>query len=135
MTVERAPLRTEFPIFSRVQGPLHYLDSAATGQICRAAADALWDFETAARSNVKRGVYRLADEATNAFNRARASLAAYIGAADPDEVVFTSFAHQPRHAAEMGYRLTGPDALNSWVIAIDATGARAQHDFDFRRVS
>jgi hypothetical protein len=55
--------------------------------------------------------------------------------AEADEVVFSSFAHPPRHAAEMGYRLTGPDALNSWVIAVDANGARAQHDFDFRRVS
>ncbi len=55
--------------------------------------------------------------------------------ADDREVVFTNLAHPPRHAAEMGYRKIGPDTMNSWVIVIGADGARAQHDFDFQRVS
>jgi cysteine desulfurase / selenocysteine lyase len=83
-------IRDEFPIFATQPAPFHYLDNAATGQICRAAADALWQFETTARANVKRGVYRLADEATVAFQTARARVAAYLGAADADEVIFTS---------------------------------------------
>lgn len=83
-------LRAEFPIFA-AQGPrFHYLDNAATGQICRAAAEALVDFETRARANVKRGVYRLADEATRAFEEARARIAAYVGAREASEVVITS---------------------------------------------
>ena len=83
-------LRDQFPIFAAQPGPFHYLDNAATGQICLAAAEALWRFETTSRANVKRGVYRLADQATLAFQQARAQVAAYLGAADPDEVVFTS---------------------------------------------
>ncbi len=83
-------IRDQFPIFAAQAQPFHYLDNAATGQICAAAAAALWRFETTTRANVKRGVYRLADEATNAFQRARGEVAAYIGAADADEVVFTS---------------------------------------------
>lgn len=85
-----AAIRDQFPIFAAQSAPFHYLDNAATGQICRPAAEALWRFETTARANVKRGVYRLADAATNAFQDARRQVAAYIGAADPDEVVFTS---------------------------------------------
>lgn len=85
-----AALREHFPIFAAQEAPFHYLDNAATGQICRAAAEAMWAFETRARSNVKRGVYRLADAATNAFQEARRQVAAYVNAADPDEVVFTS---------------------------------------------
>jgi cysteine desulfurase/selenocysteine lyase len=85
-----ASLRAQFPIFAMVAPPFHYLDNAATGQICRPAAEALWRFETQARANVKRGVYRLADEATSAFQNARRQVAAYIGATDPDEVIFTS---------------------------------------------
>lgn len=51
-----AGLRGEFPIFAS-QGPrFHYLDNAATGQICRAAAEALIDFETRARQRQARGV-------------------------------------------------------------------------------
>ena len=84
------PIRDQFPIFAAQPAPFHYLDNAATGQICRAAAEAQWRFETTARANVKRGVYRLADAATAAFQRARAEVAAYLGAGEADEVVFTS---------------------------------------------
>jgi hypothetical protein len=55
--------------------------------------------------------------------------------AEGGEVVFSSLEPTPRHAAEMGYRRTGEDALNSWVIAVDGAGALAQHSFDFQRVS
>jgi cysteine desulfurase/selenocysteine lyase len=85
-----APLRSSFPIFAAMEPPFHYLDSAATGQICAEAADALITYETRFRSNVKRGVYRLAEQASAAFETARRQVASYIGAADPDEVVFTS---------------------------------------------
>jgi cysteine desulfurase / selenocysteine lyase len=83
-------LRRFFPIFASRDRPLHYLDSAATGQICAAAAEALLAYETRARANVKRGVYRLADAATNAFAGAREQVAGYLGAAEPNEVIFTS---------------------------------------------
>ena len=82
-------LRAEFPIFAAQPAPFRYLDNAATGQICRAAADALWRYETTQRANVKRGVYRLADAATNAFQHAREEVAAYVGAREADEIVFT----------------------------------------------
>ena len=90
MSVDTAALRAQFPIFSNIEPPFHYLDNAATGQICAAAAEALLRFETTMRANVKRGVYRLADAATSAFAEARAAVASYINAAAADEVVFTS---------------------------------------------
>jgi cysteine desulfurase/selenocysteine lyase len=90
MTPDIAVIRAQFPIFAAVDGSFHYLDNAATGQICAAAAEALIAYETTARANVKRGVYRLADAATTAFAEARARLAAYLNAADPGEVAFTS---------------------------------------------
>jgi hypothetical protein len=55
--------------------------------------------------------------------------------AEGEEIVFTNLAHPPRHASEMGYRQTGPDAMNSWVIVIDADGKLAQHSFDYERVA
>jgi cysteine desulfurase/selenocysteine lyase len=85
-----AAIRADFPVFDALEGPFHYLDNAATGQICRDAADALLRYETRSRANVKRGVYRLADRATQAFAEARAQVAEYVGAASPEEVVFTS---------------------------------------------
>ncbi len=90
MTVDIASLRAEFPIFTQRPAPFHYLDNAATGQICSAAVRALLAYETAGRANVKRGVYRMADEATAAFEKARGEIAAWLGAAHPDEVILTS---------------------------------------------
>ncbi|MGD9965924.1 MAG: DUF6265 family protein [Hyphomonadaceae bacterium] len=54
--------------------------------------------------------------------------------AEDGEVVFENLEHAPRHAAEMGYRLTGAGTMNSWVEAIDADGKVSQHSFDYRRV-
>ena len=90
MSVDVAAIRAEFPIFAAQDRPFHYLDNAATGQICAPAAAALVRYETTARANVKRGVYRLADAATIAFAEARAAVASLLGAASPDEVLFGS---------------------------------------------
>lgn len=111
-------LRDEFPIFAAQPAPFHYLDNAATGQICRAAAEAQWRYETTARANVKRGVYRLADAATVAFQRARGEVAAYLGAGDVDEVVFTSGTTLALNVAAHGLagRLReGDEILISWL--------------------
>jgi cysteine desulfurase/selenocysteine lyase len=90
MSLDAATLRAEFPIFSRRPDGFHYLDSAATGQICRAAAEALLEFETANRANVKRSIYPLAEAATEAFDGARRAIAAYLGVVDADEMILTS---------------------------------------------
>jgi cysteine desulfurase/selenocysteine lyase len=90
MSLDAARIRAEFPIFDHRPSGFHYLDSAATGQICRPAAEALLGFETKNRANVKRSIYPLAEAATVAFDEARATLAAYLGVADPDQVIITS---------------------------------------------
>ncbi len=90
MALDVAAMRRNFPVFAHQPPPFHYLDNAATGQICAAAAEALRTFETAGRANVKRGVYRLADRATQAFAEARERMAAYLGATRPEEVILTS---------------------------------------------
>ena len=87
MSVDVQAIRAEFPIFRHQPAPFHYLDNAATGQICRAAADA---FVEGLPVDTERGVYRLADQATGAFQEARERVAAYLGAARADEVVLTS---------------------------------------------
>jgi cysteine desulfurase / selenocysteine lyase len=106
-------LRRHFPIFRHVEQPFHFLDNAATGQICAAAAEALLHFETRARANVKRGVYRLADEATAAFDAARATMARYIGETEKNTVVFTSGATMALNIAAhgLGNRLTEGDEI------------------------
>jgi len=84
-----AAVRGEFPILAR-RAPLHYLDNAATAQMPQAVLDAVVEHETTHRANVLRGVHRLAEEATAAYEAARAELAAYVGVGDAAEIVFTN---------------------------------------------
>lgn len=55
--------------------------------------------------------------------------------ADDAEMVFTNTRSPIRHAAEVGYRLAGPDAMTSWIVAVDGNGARSRVSFEYRRVS
>jgi len=86
-----AKIRADFPILGReVHGrPLVYLDSAASSQKPRAVIDAMSDYLSLHHANVHRGAHELSVEATNAYEGARAKVAGFIGAASPDEVVFT----------------------------------------------
>ncbi len=88
MSFSAAEWRGHFPLLAN-QPQLHYLDNAATGQLCAAALQAVTAFETQSRANVLRGTYRLAEAADEAYEKARRQAAAYLNA-DAGEVVFTS---------------------------------------------
>jgi cysteine desulfurase / selenocysteine lyase len=86
-----AKVRADFPILSRtVRGgrPLVYLDSGATSQRPRQVLDAERAFLEQHNAAVHRGAHQLAEEATDAYEGARARIAAFIGAG-PEELVFT----------------------------------------------
>ena len=84
-------VRDDFPILDReVHGkPLVYLDNAATTQKPRAVLEALQRHYGTQCSNVHRGVHQLSQEATVAFEGARDTMRAYVGAAESREIVFT----------------------------------------------
>ncbi|MBV9080463.1 MAG: SufS family cysteine desulfurase, partial [Elusimicrobia bacterium] len=84
-------IRKDFPIFSRSFGgrPLVYLDSTATTQKPNAVIDALVRFYRESNANIHRGVYPLAEEATNLYEAARERVARFINAPSRDEVIFT----------------------------------------------
>ncbi|MCL6499004.1 MAG: phage major capsid protein [Firmicutes bacterium] len=83
-------VRADFPLLQRsVDGkPLVYLDSAATSQKPRAVLEALQRYYEEYNANVHRGLYRIAERATLAYEEARAKVAAFVGA-QPEELVFT----------------------------------------------
>lgn len=80
--------RRDFPLLAE-QPALRYLDSAATSQKPHAVLDALTGFYTTANANPHRGAYALSAAATDAYHAARATVARFLGAADPDTLVFT----------------------------------------------
>jgi len=92
MTFDVARIRKDFPILERTVRdgqPLVYLDSANTSQKPRQVLDALADFYERHNANIHRATHQLGEEATQAYEGARATVAGFIGAAEPAEVVFT----------------------------------------------
>jgi len=84
-------IREDFPILARtVEGrPMVYLDSAATSQKPRQVIEAEREFYERHNANVHRGIYTLSEEATDLYERARATIAAFIGAREPETIVYT----------------------------------------------
>ena len=92
--LDAADIRADFPILGRaVRGgrPLVYLDSGATSHKPRQVLDAERDFYTIHNSAAHRGAHLLGEEATDAYEAARARVAAFIGA-PAGEIVFTKSA-------------------------------------------
>jgi cysteine desulfurase/selenocysteine lyase len=83
-------IRRDFAVLSReVNGrPLVYLDNASSTHKPRQVLDAERDFVESHYSNVHRGVHTLSQEATDAYETARTTVASFIGA-QHDEIVFT----------------------------------------------
>ena len=89
--VDWAAVRADFPYRDRlIDGrPIIYLDSANTSQKPRPVIDAMAEFNAHHYAPINRSSYRLAAEATDAYEGARRDIARFIAADSPDEVVFT----------------------------------------------
>ena len=84
-------VRDDFPILKReIHGyPLAFLDNAATTQKPQCVIDALVSFYENYNSNVSRGVYTLAEEATGIYEEGRKTVAKFIGAESCGNIIFT----------------------------------------------
>ena len=90
-TLDIARIRADFPILARTVRdgkPLVYLDSGATSQRPVQVLDAERAFLETCNAAVHRGAHALSEEATDAYEDARAVIAAFVGV-DVDEAVFT----------------------------------------------
>jgi cysteine desulfurase/selenocysteine lyase len=116
MSLDVAAVRKDFPILERqVRNgrPLVYLDSANTSQKPRQVLDAMDGFFERHNANIHRATHLLGEEATQAYEDARATVARFIGAADPAEVVFTKNVSEAINlvAYSLGNARTGRFAL------------------------
>lgn len=84
-------VKSDFPLLHRdVHGqPIVYLDSAATSQKPNVVLEKLDTYYRTINSNVHRGVYAIAEEATNETEIARDKVRAFIGAQSVEEIIFT----------------------------------------------
>ncbi len=91
MITDWAAVRADFPILRReIDGaPIVYLDSGNTSQKPRQVIEAMDEFMRTSYAPINRSAYRLAAEATDRFEGARAAVARLVNAPAADEVVFT----------------------------------------------
>jgi cysteine desulfurase/selenocysteine lyase len=91
VSLDVSKIRADFPLLHRtVRGgkPLVYLDSGATSQHPRQVVDAERSFLEQHNAAVHRGAHQLSEEATDAYESARARIATFVGAV-PEQLVFT----------------------------------------------
>jgi cysteine desulfurase / selenocysteine lyase len=132
-------VRADFPILSRELAgghPLVYLDSANSSQKPNQVIEALRAHYTEHNANVARAMHQLGAEATAAYEGARTKIAAFIGAPDRREVVFTKNASEALNLAAytLGAGLRPGDEvvitelehhsnIVPWQLACERTGA------------
>ncbi|MEU5553325.1 cysteine desulfurase [Micromonospora sp. NPDC047793] len=114
-----AAVRADFPILDReINGhPLVYLDSANTSHKPRQVLAVLDEHYRRHNANVSRSVHTLGTEATEAYEGARARIAAFVNAPSVDEVVFTK---------------NSTEAINIVAYAFSNASLRADGDPRFR---
>jgi cysteine desulfurase/selenocysteine lyase len=133
-------VRSDFPILdTKVNGhTLVYLDNAATSQKPRAVIDALDDYYTRRNGNIHRGVHYLSQVATDAYDSARDTVARFIGASSPREVVFVRGATEGINMVAQGLaqnwlrpgdeilltRMEHHANIVPWQVAAQRTGTR-----------
>src|SRR5688572_29782513 len=84
-------IRNDFPILTRtINGkPLVYLDNAASSQKPIQVLQSMDEYYKNSHANVHRGVHQLSQEATDLFEKARHTIASFIGSPSDDEIIFT----------------------------------------------
>jgi cysteine desulfurase / selenocysteine lyase len=141
-TLDPARIRADFPIFEREFNGrrLAYLDSAATSLKPRVVIQAVNDYNSRYSANVHRGIYQIGEEATEAYESARADVARFLNAPDAQGIVFVRNATEAINlvAYSWGRRNIGADDtivltelehhsnLVPWQLLAQETGARLE---------
>jgi cysteine desulfurase/selenocysteine lyase len=88
--MDAAALRADFPILDEtIHGRrLVYLDNAATTQKPRAVIERISHYYAHENANVHRGVHLLSERATDVYEEARRTIARFLNASDPKEIIF-----------------------------------------------
>ena len=83
-------VREDFPIFSqRSEKPFIYFDNAATTQKPRAVLSTISHFYMTYNASINRGLYKIAERTTEAYENVRYTVARFINAQSSAEIIFT----------------------------------------------
>jgi cysteine desulfurase/selenocysteine lyase len=131
-------LKADFPV---LDSGVHFLDSGASSQKPIPVLEAMDRFARNSYANVHRGAYKLSVASTNAYEAARERVAAFIGADDANEVVFTRGATTALNMVAFGWGMENLSAgdrilatemehhanLVPWQMVAKRTGAKLDH--------
>jgi cysteine desulfurase / selenocysteine lyase len=119
LKLDARALRADFPILAQEFNgkPLAYLDSAVTAQKPRQVLDAMTQFYETSYGNVHRGVYALAERATEAFEGAREKIARFVNAPSSRELIFTRNATEGLNLVAYAWGLTNLGADDLVVVS------------------
>lgn len=112
-------IRKDFPILGRtVYGkPLVYLDSGATAQKPLCVTETMERLHNQLNANIHRGVHHLSAEATALYEQARERVRSFIGAAEREEIVFTSGATASINTVAYAWGLDNLSAGDNVVVS------------------
>ena len=132
-------IRADFPILSRkVNGQdLVYFDNAATSQTPLQVIDVITDYYCRLNANIHRGVHKLSQEATDAYEGARKTIQTHFNAAHSHEIILTAGTTESINLIASGYSSllqNGDELLVSalehhsnivpWQMLCERTGAK-----------
>ena len=116
-----ASLRKDIPVLhQKIRGkPLAYLDNAASSQRPQFVIDAVNNHEKHNHANIHRGVHKLSQRATNAYEGAREKVCAFINASSSREIIFTRGTTESinlvAHSLGLSQLKPGDEILISWM--------------------
>lgn len=115
-----AKVRSDFSILQRQihDKPLVYLDNAATSQKPEAVLEAMNRYYHQSNANVHRGVHTLSNEATDAYEGARRILATFIGAASPQQIIYTRNASEAINLVAYSWGMSTLQAGDEIILSV-----------------
>ncbi|MDE1762121.1 MAG: aminotransferase class V-fold PLP-dependent enzyme, partial [Candidatus Micrarchaeota archaeon] len=105
MSLDVESIRRDFPILgTKMNGkPLVYLDSAATSQKPIQVIDAVSDYYKGYNANIHRGIYKIAEKATEDYIGSKGDLAKLVGAGSYREIVYVRNATEAINVVALSY--------------------------------
>ncbi|MEM9250119.1 MAG: cysteine desulfurase [Pseudomonadota bacterium] len=113
-------VRQDFPILAReVNGkPLTYLDNGASAQKPQAVIHAITKAYAEEYSNVHRGLHTLSNIATENYEAVRGKIARFLGAADENEIVFTTGTTEGINLVAYGWAMPRLEAGDEIILSV-----------------
>ncbi|KHQ52188.1 cysteine desulfurase [Mameliella alba] len=113
-------IRADFPILAReVNGkPLVYLDNGASAQKPQVVIDAVTRGYAEEYANVHRGLHYLSNLATEKYEGVRETVARFLGAMDPEEIVYTTGTTMGINLVAYGWAMPNLEAGDEIVLSV-----------------